>query len=209
VNLRPLAVFVDLGNVLVRFDHMTTCQRLARNPGRSPEEVYQRLFGSGLERNFDLGLASEEEFAQQSLAALGNPPISPEELLSAWSEIFTRDEANIASLAPLRSQATLVLISNTNSAHYREARRMVPELGLFHHQILSFEEHCRKPDPEIFRICLERAGFEPHQAVLVDDGREHVESARRLGFQALLHEPGTWMGSGLRDFGWEIPDPTD
>lgn len=201
----PRAVLVDLGNVLVRFDHMITCRRLAGPSGLAPEEVHARLFRSGLEQDFDLGRISEEDFARRARETLGAPELPLTEVLSAWAEIFTRDEPNIALLASLREQTRTLLLSNTNATHYREAARLVPELSLFSHRVLSFEEGCRKPESEIFHLALERLGVSPEEAVLVDDGAGHVEAARSLGLGAVLHRPGDSMAPGLRNLGLELP----
>lgn len=207
----PRAILMDLGNVLVRFDHMTTCQRLAGPTGFPPEEIHRRLFTSGLERRFDLGEVSEESFAQevrQALEVTEPEQLPTHEVLAAWAEIFTRDEDNVRLLEPLSRQVQLILLSNTNAAHYREAARMVPELAHCHAQVLSFRERCRKPDPEIFLRCLERAGTSPGETLLVDDGREHIASAAALGLRTQLHLPGECIGPGLRAQGLEVPECT-
>ena len=49
------AAILDLGNVLVAFDHRITCRALAGPAGLPEDEVHARLFRSGLERDFDLG----------------------------------------------------------------------------------------------------------------------------------------------------------
>jgi putative hydrolase of the HAD superfamily len=201
----PLAVLVDLGNVLIRFDHMTTCTRLATACALAPQEIHRRLFGSGLEQDYDLGRISERDFALAAGEALETDQISPDEFLAAWAKIFTREEANIALLAPLARQVRLILLSNTNPSHFQEALRLVPELHHCHAQVLSFEEGHRKPQPEIFQTALKQAGVNAHQACFVDDGVEHVNAATKLGMDAILHRPGTSMRAALLERGLELP----
>jgi HAD superfamily hydrolase (TIGR01509 family) len=50
----------------------------------------------------------------------------------------------------------------------------------------SGDEGIAKPDTKAFELTLERLGVEPDEAVFVDDTREHVEAARKLGLQGIL-----------------------
>jgi putative hydrolase of the HAD superfamily len=61
--------------------------------------------------------------------------------------------------------------------------------ALLEPRIVSFEVGVEKPDPEIFRIALERAGVEPGRALMVgDDRRADVEGAEAAGMRAMLVE---------------------
>jgi HAD superfamily hydrolase (TIGR01509 family) len=50
----------------------------------------------------------------------------------------------------------------------------------------SGDEGIAKPDTKAFELTLERLGVEPDEAVFVDDTREHVQAARKLGLQGIL-----------------------
>ncbi|NNG07990.1 MAG: HAD family phosphatase [Desulfobacteraceae bacterium] len=50
----------------------------------------------------------------------------------------------------------------------------------------SGNEGIAKPDIKAFELTLERLGVKPNEAVFVDDTREHVEAARKLGLQGIL-----------------------
>ena len=50
----------------------------------------------------------------------------------------------------------------------------------------SGDEGIAKPDIKAFELTLERLGVKPNEAVFVDDTREHVEAARKLGLQGIL-----------------------
>ena len=51
--------------------------------------------------------------------------------------------------------------------------------------ILSHELGLRKPDPAIYRAALKLSGTKAEETVFVDDLKSNVESARKLGFQAI------------------------
>lgn len=64
--------------------------------------------------------------------------------------------------------------------------------GLFDAEVFSSREGLTKPDPRIYRLCCERLGVEPHEAVFVGDGaNDELAGARRVGMEAILiHPPG-------------------
>jgi putative hydrolase of the HAD superfamily len=59
-------------------------------------------------------------------------------------------------------------------------------LNFFDVVFCSGDEGIAKPDPKAFELTLERLGFKPDEAVFIDDTREHVEAARKLGLQGIL-----------------------
>jgi putative hydrolase of the HAD superfamily len=53
-------------------------------------------------------------------------------------------------------------------------------------RVFSCEVRLVKPEPEIYRLCLDKLGAEPGEAVFVDDTTHNVEGAQAVGIQALL-----------------------
>ena len=60
----------------------------------------------------------------------------------------------------------------------------------FRDVVVSGRERLLKPDPAIFRLCLERNGLDAAGCVFVDDSPKNVAAAAALGLDAiLLHRP--------------------
>ena len=57
------AIIFDFGNVLANFDHMITCRKLAGFSPFSPEEIYQCIFKTKLEEEYDKGLVDSLTFS--------------------------------------------------------------------------------------------------------------------------------------------------
>jgi putative hydrolase of the HAD superfamily len=57
---------------------------------------------------------------------------------------------------------------------------------LFEVVFCSGDEGIVKPDPDVFKLTLERLGAEPGEAAFIDDTREHVEAARKLGIHGIV-----------------------
>jgi putative hydrolase of the HAD superfamily len=49
----------------------------------------------------------------------------------------------------------------------------------------SSEVHALKPEPEMFAIAAERAGFAPNEILLVDDDHLNLSAAGQLGWQTM------------------------
>jgi putative hydrolase of the HAD superfamily len=64
-------------------------------------------------------------------------------------------------------------------------RSMVPIDELFEVVVDSAFVGCRKPDPQIYEIVLERIGLEGDQCLFVDDVEGNCEAARELGMAAV------------------------
>ena len=58
--------------------------------------------------------------------------------------------------------------------------------SLFDAVVISFEVQLAKPEPEIYRVTLDRLGVPAFDALFVDDRVENIEAARELGLQTLL-----------------------
>jgi glucose-1-phosphatase len=180
----PRALLLDLGNVLVRFDHRLTLARLEAATGVSASTLKPHVFGP-LEREFDLGRLGAFAFFRAVEALAGLPRLADDVWIPAWRDIFTPDRDALALLARLAPGVTPVLVSNTNALHWEGVLRVAPDLAhLLPLRALSFELGAAKPDPAHFEAALALAGAPPREAVFADDRAEMVEAARALGIDA-------------------------
>ncbi|MBI3333749.1 MAG: HAD-IA family hydrolase [Candidatus Omnitrophica bacterium] len=180
----PVRAFLfDLGNVLVRFDHMAAARRIAAHAGMGPEELCRIFFESPLVVDHDEGRISTEEFHQSLKRQIGLR-LGYEEFLSVWNDIFTPDPESQALVERLIPSYPCYLISNTNRPHFEHARRICPLLDRLHGRVLSYEVGHLKPHPAIYRRALELAKVPPPEILYVDDREDLIEAGRRLGFQA-------------------------
>jgi epoxide hydrolase-like predicted phosphatase len=85
----------------------------------------------------------------------------------------------------LKKNYCTVLLSNafSNLRAALEERWQIDDA--FHHIVISAEAGLMKPDPAIYRLALEKTGFEPEEAVFIDDFERNVEGARDVGLHAI------------------------
>jgi FMN phosphatase YigB (HAD superfamily) len=177
------AVAFDLGNVLIRVDHGRFCQRLGEAAGVSPLEIYDAVFNSGLEPEYDTGRLSSEEFYREICRLFGiNPPFP---LFSEWwQDIFDPMEGMAEVVAELAGRYPLFLVSNTNELHFDYVYRRCPPLRHVGRFILSYRVGSRKPEPAIYLRLIREIDRPPEQCLFIDDKAPFVEAARSHGLKA-------------------------
>ncbi len=189
---RHQAIIFDFGGVIGHFSHRRGAEQIAALTGGrlTTDQVYDGIFLSALEEQFDRGDFTPREFLGQ-LRQRFAISASEETLVRAWSDIFWRNEEVIAVIRRLPRALRLVLASNTNRLHYNHFRRSFADvMDLFDARILSFEVRRRKPDPEFFTHCIEATGQPASACIYVDDIPSYVDAARRLEIDSLTYHPG-------------------
>jgi putative hydrolase of the HAD superfamily len=197
-------VVSDLGNVLLHFDHMLACRRLAERSRWSPQEIYDSMFASGLVGDYELGRVSSEAFARQSMERL-ELDLEVDEIREIWSDIFHPVEGMEELMRFLKERYTLVLLSNTNEWHFEHCRERFPVVSLFDHFALSYRLGCRKPDREIFERALAMADAAARESIYFDDIPGYVEVAQDLEMRALCFENRDKLTVWLRAEGVRCP----
>jgi putative hydrolase of the HAD superfamily len=79
----------------------------------------------------------------------------------------------------------LALLTNNVKEFGDSWRASFPVDELFPVVVDSSEVGMRKPDPRIYHLTCERAGFEPTVSVFLDDNPDNVASARALGIETV------------------------
>lgn len=65
-------------------------------------------------------------------------------------------------------------------------------------RIISSEEHCIKPEPQIYRRLFERYSLKPEECVFADDKAENIEGARREGMPGIVFRNAAQYETELR-----------
>lgn len=173
----------DLGNVLVRVDHLEFCRRLAVLAGTTPESVFAAVFASDLEPGFDTGkISAQEFFARISARFQVSLPFST--FCAWWNSIFAPMPEMEPVVEHLASRYPLFLLSNTNALHFQYIRQQYPLLNNFRQFVLSYKVGSRKPEPAIYHHLIKQAKTTPAQILFIDDKLSFVQAAQDQGLQA-------------------------
>ncbi|MDR7300364.1 HAD family hydrolase [Haloactinomyces albus] len=123
-------------------------------------------------------------------------PVEPEGLLARLFSFMRSDPMMLRLVEELQGLGVPTgLLSNSwgNNYPWQELD------GLFDEVVVSGDVGRRKPDPEIYRLALERLALPAEQAVFVDDGVPNIEAARLLGMHTVLHENAEQTRRDLAD----------
>lgn len=70
--------------------------------------------------------------------------------------------------------------------------------------VVSGDEKLIKPDPEIWKLLLNRYKIEAHDSVFIDDNAENIDTAKDLGFKTIHLDKDTNLEDELRKLGVEF-----
>ena len=89
-------------------------------------------------------------------------------------------------LAGLRDRGTpLYALTNWSAETFALVRPEFEFLDWFRGIVVSGVEKQIKPDPEIYRILLQRYDLQPENLIFIDDSQPNIETARALGMDAV------------------------
>jgi putative hydrolase of the HAD superfamily len=182
------ALILDYGEVLSHPQRRDCVQQMAGRAGADLERFSGAYWRH--RRDYDAGLPARE-YWRRVLDSLGAPAGTHAALVDAliaedvrsWTD-YREEVWELARAFRARGGRTGFLSNGVPEivGHLRRARALD---AAFDAVVVSCEVGCMKPGPEIFRLCLERLGVAPGDALFADDKLENVEAARGIGMGGL------------------------
>ena len=80
----------------------------------------------------------------------------------------------------------LYCITNFTPAGYEQCYDCISFVEKFDGCVFSFREGVVKPDPQIYRILLDRYDLKAEECIFIDDTEENVRGAEKLGFKGIV-----------------------
>ena len=197
-------VVFDIGGVLTQYNP----RLFYRSQGFS-EEMTERIFRATNATphwaEYDRGVLGDGEIL--SLFQKDAPEIADEiaRALSNTHGLVRRSDHAIPWIRKVKETGRQVLVLSNFSRKVKEecadALDFLPETD---GGILSYRDHCIKPDPIIYALLTSRYRLDPSHCVFIDDTMENLTAARDAGFwtihyenqaqaEALLDEMMTWV----------------
>lgn len=197
-------LLVDLGNVLVGFDHGITLARISEATGVPAGRLREVLFGD-LEGAFDRGEIGPEAFFRSCEARGGLPRLPDEVWTGAWRDIFRPLPEALAALDAVPRGIRRVLVSNTNALHWEGVLGVIDPEEHVDALVLSFRVGATKPSRAFWDAALEAAGCEPGECLYADDIPALVEAAADLGIPGFVARGPGGLAEGLAERGLAAP----
>ncbi len=180
-------LYFDLGNVLLDFDHRRACSQMSAVSGASVERIWETVFGSDLEHQYERGDITCQGFFEEFCADTGSE-CDFVELREAASRIFEAKPLVEQLVMQLRQAGhELGILSNTNPAHWDHVRAEYPIVTrAFGIHALSYELRAMKPEPSIYAAAARLVNCSASEIFFVDDRPENVAAACQAGWDAVL-----------------------
>lgn len=195
-------VIFDMGNVILPFDPLKPCAILGRLARKIPEQVYDLIYSSRLEHDFEKGFIDGARFAEGCRQALGLN-ISDDRLKAIWSDMFEENFDVSYIVRRLRDKAQLLLLSNTNEWHFEYAQKHFPIINAFEEYILSYQVGALKPEPPIYKAALEKCLY-PDHVIFIDDVSANAVSAFKYGIRGIHFKDSLQLKNDLKDQGLDF-----
>jgi len=196
------AVIFDYGGVIIKWAHCTGS--IAR-----AYEVPKKFLAKEMRPILDVfqkGVITENKFWQKLSLSLRKPiPNNKKEL---WRECLEKDFHIYPEMTrfvkKLRSQRikTMVL-SNIIKPHIEVIKEHSGYKG-FDFVMLSCSLGTRKPELKIYRLALKKLKVKPKECIFIDDIKEFLKPAKKLGIKTILFENPQKLKSDLRKMGIRI-----
>jgi glucose-1-phosphatase len=194
-------VLFDLGNVILPFDVTRLASRLKAYCRLSTEEIVDLLWSDKIAHDFETGVMGAEAYFHHVSGECGFIGLSYEKFVPIFNDIFIEDQEIAALIRALKKSHRLGLISNTNPIHVPHVMKSYPTLHQFDKHWWSNEVGLRKPDPKIYQQALDHFDVEPAETVFIDDLPTNIESAKKMGINALLYQGAAALKSELTKLG--------
>lgn len=185
---RPAGLILDYGNVLSRVQDQTWMDEAARRLG-ADATAFRAAYWQH-RHAYDDGLSAADYWRRVVTAARAAAPLAPGDVAAliasdaaSWS--VYHDEVWALAARFRAAGGHTALLSNSGPEVMARVRAEHPLEARFDVVVISCEVGLAKPDPRIFRLCLERLGLPAGAALFVDDRADNVEAAAGVGLQTL------------------------
>jgi putative hydrolase of the HAD superfamily len=182
------ALVLDFGEVLVEPQDPAGVERMARLASLPTAEFSRRYWAH--RDAYDNGLPAGD-YWRRILDGAKLAPAETARLISELSradcESWTRYRDDVWAIAAAfkAGGGRTAILSNGPPEVIAHVRSERPVDRYFDVVVVSCDVGCMKPDPAIYRVCLDRLGVEPKSALFVDDRVVNLEAASRLGIHTL------------------------
>lgn len=101
--------------------------------------------------------------------------------IKSWLDM---NSETIEYIKSIKDQIKLAILSNITFEVLEEIKNLY-WIHYFDTKIFSCEEKFSKPGDEIYNICLKRVKVEPQHILFIDDSKENLNAAQKMGINIL------------------------
>ena len=192
----PKAIVFDFGNVLYDLDFKLFFKNLTSLLEEDLSSGYPP-FLVDVVHDYESGQIDTETFISK-IQDYKKGVLDPESIINCWNSMLKGiPENRWQFLSNLKSQYKLFLLSNINELHLNVVYNHINKI----HGKVDFESDyfdavfyshlikMRKPNNDIYLFVEENIGMKGKEILFIDDNAENIESAKKIGWNAIHHNP--------------------
>jgi putative hydrolase of the HAD superfamily len=196
------AVIFDYGGVVGGLINVRITQAIAEVFGFNKELVKSRM------KKFipllDTGKISLIEFSKLTAASLDDES-KASVVENIWMDVFMehgKPNRDVVEIVKKLKNAGYVVALLTNAIiEHASIRKNRGDYKHFSPIILSYEVGIRKPDEEIYNLMLQKLNLPAEECVFIDDKKENVIVAEKLGINGIIFENAEQLTKQLKELG--------
>jgi putative hydrolase of the HAD superfamily len=192
------AIIFDIGRVIIDLDPSRAVAAIGASSTLAPDKLWDSVHKDPLWDGWQEGRVTPREW-YENLIARFHTPISFEEFCSAWNSVLVPKLILPEHLfEQLSKKCRLVLLSNTDPIHVAYMESKFNFMRYFPKRIYSCEVGASKPSVKIFRAAIKAVAAPPSRILYIDDIRQYVLAAHRIGLNAIQFRSRSQLEAALR-----------
>jgi len=190
-------VVFDIGGVLFTNGTAEAIKKISKRFGIDEQKVREILMGELGER-YRRGEITREEF-WESARRLWGDSVDVEEASKIWHECYKPRKDVFELLEELkRSGYRLFFLSDSTEERNEFLERKYGFLRYFEDGVFSHEVGMKKPERRIYELLIRKTNMKASELVFIDDRKEFLEPARKLGMKTIHFRDGRELRERLK-----------
>ncbi|MBU1199663.1 MAG: HAD-IA family hydrolase [Nanoarchaeota archaeon] len=193
------AIIFDIGGVVYTGnmdDFLNQCDSLLEVPNGSFKSLFNKYKDAlilGDKSLFDLYFEISKEVSENKYK---------EKLQQAWLSTMVINKELFELINKLKSKLRIGCLSNSTDFDIFMDKILGTD-KIFDPYINSCKIRMKKPDKKIFEFTLKELNIEANECVFIDDKKQFLESARKMGFKVIHYDGNKQLKEKLKVIGIE------
>jgi epoxide hydrolase-like predicted phosphatase len=206
------AIIFDLGGVLMTDVPLKEiAEDLSKRLTLPAEKIWAYLYPSKHWELLTLGKITEDEYWDDLLRTskisekleMRSEKLKKELKKKVRSSLFPLGHSTrIINL--LRNRYKLAILSNHAKEWSEYMKQKFDLFKSFDPIIFSCDVGFRKPDPQIYKMALEKLKCDPEECIFIDDKKRNTDAAEKLGMKGIVFEQASRLLEDLLILGLEL-----
>lgn len=179
-------ILFDMGNVLIRFDRKLFLDRLDVSE-EDKTTLLREVFANVEWAQMDRGSKTEKTALQGMCRRLPERLHAAAEILTChWDEPLVPIAGMYELVEELKEKGYGVYLLSNASIRQHEYWPRIPVSKFFDGKLISADVHAVKPQPEIYKLCLEKFDLVAEECFFIDDVNANIEGALHCGLSGAV-----------------------